>query len=264
MFNLSTYTAVLFDMDGVLYRGQQRLPGVIELLRFLDQRGITYACATNNSTLTPEQYEEKLAQMGIMMPASRIVTSSVATRHYLETQAPQGTPIYYIGMEGLRKALLDDGYFTLDPHNPRYVISGADFEVTYAKLKTACLAIRAGAIFIGTNPDTTFPSEEGIIPGAGSLLALLRAASETEPFVIGKPEPAMFLTAIDLLDVPPERTLTIGDRLDTDIAGSINAHIDSALVMTGVTSPALLERSTYKPNAVFADLPELLAAWQRM
>lgn len=263
MLDFSSYAAVVFDMDGVLYRGKQRLAGVVELLRFLDERSITYICATNNSTLTPEQYQAKLAVMDIVMPATRVMTSSVATRRYLEQQAARGARVGYIGMEGLRVALFEDGYFLNDQVAPDYYVVGMNFEVTYADFRVACKAIRAGSIFIGTNPDTTFPAEDGIVPGTGSLLALLSAASETTPFVIGKPQPAMFQAAIQVLGVSPERTLTIGDRLDTDIAGAINAGLASALVLTGVTNVAALEASAIKPDAVFADLPALLAAWRQ-
>ena len=255
------YTAVLLDMDGTLFRGQTALPGVNELLTFLDGRGVTYACVTNNSTMSPAQYEAKLAAMGIQVPAAQIVTSSVAVRRYLEQEAPRDTPIYAIGMDGLRQELFGDGYYLLEEQHPRYVVVGGDFEVTYAKLRTACLAIRAGARFIGTNPDTTYPTEQGIVPGAGSLLALLRAATDVEPFVIGKPAPTMLLAAASLLGVEPARTLVVGDRLDTDIAGARAALMDSVLVMTGVETPASVVASPIQPNLVCAGLPELLEAW---
>jgi len=261
MLDLTQYSAVLLDMDGVLYRGLAPLPGANELLTLFERRGIAYACVTNNSTLTPEQYEAKLRAMGIHIPAARVITSSVATRRYLEGQAPRGTSIYYIGMDGLREALLGDGYFVLDQQRPQYVVVGLDFEATYAKFRTAALAIRAGARFIGTNPDTTLPTEEGIVPGAGSLLALLRAATEVEPFVIGKPAPTMLRAAIEILGADARRTLVVGDRLDTDIAGAKAAGLTSALVLTGVTTPAALERSDLKPDAVYDGLPELAAAW---
>jgi 4-nitrophenyl phosphatase len=261
VYDLSRYNAVLLDMDGVLYRGQAPLPGVNELLALFERRGIVYACVTNNAMLTQDQYEAKLAAMGIRIPGARIVTSPIATRRYLETQAPRGTPAYYVGMEGLRAALFDDGYFVLDERRPRFVVVGLDMEATYAKLRTACLAIRAGARFIGTNGDTTLPTEEGIVPGAGSFLALLRAATDVEPFVIGKPAPTMLHAAVGLLGADPRRTLVVGDRLDTDIAGARAAGLASALVLTGVTTPEALERSDLKPDAVYAGLPELVSAW---
>jgi len=261
MFDLTHFTAALLDMDGVLYRGHEPLPGVNELLALFARRNIAYACVTNNAMLTPEQYEAKLAAMGIAIQAARVVTSPVATRRYLETQAPRGTPAYYVGMDGLREALFGDGYFVLEEQRPRFVVVGLDMEATYAKLTTAALAIRAGARFIGTNGDTTLPTERGLLPGAGSLLALLHAATDIEPFVIGKPAPTMLHAATDMLGADPRRTLVIGDRLDTDIAGAQAAGLASALVLTGVTTPEILEQSPIQPDAVYADLPAMVAAW---
>jgi 4-nitrophenyl phosphatase len=263
VFDLNQYTAVLLDMDGVLYRGQMPLPGVNELLALFERRAITYACVTNNSTLTPEQYEAKLAAMGIAIPAARVITSSVATRRYLEGQVPRGTPAYYIGMEGLHEALFGDGYFVYDERQPRVVVSGLDLGATYTKFKIAALAIRAGAHFVGTNPDLTLPTEEGLVPGAGSIQELLRAATDVAPIVIGKPEPTMLHAAIDILQAEPQRTLVIGDRLDTDIAGAKAAGLASALVLTGVTTTADLELSALQPDAVYAGLLEMVVGWRQ-
>ena len=261
MLDLNHFTAALLDMDGVLYRGSEPLPGVNELLALFARRGIAYACVTNNAMLTPQQYETKLAAMGIAISAAHVITSPVATRRYLETQAPRGTPAYYVGMEGLRAALFGDGYFVLDEQAPQFVVVGLDMEMTYAKMRTACLAIRAGARFIGTNPDTTLPTEAGIVPGAGSLLALLQAATDVQPFVIGKPAPTMLHATIDMLGAEAPRTLMIGDRLDTDIAGAQAAGLASALVLTGVTTPESLTGSAIQPDGVYANLPALVAAW---
>lgn len=252
----------MFDMDGVLYRGKQTLEGVHELLAFLDARGIIYGCITNNATLTPEQYEDKLAAMEIVMPAGRVVTSALATARYLRDHYPQGTRVLIIGMDGLRQALLGDGYFVEDRQTPDLVVQGADFELTYTRVKEACLAIRRGARYIATNPDKTFPSEEGLIPGAGAVLAMLEAASDVRAFVIGKPAPTMFHVALDLLGGAAATCLVIGDRLDTDIAGAHNAGMPGALVLTGVSTREELATSPVRPNAVFADLVELLGVWR--
>ena len=262
LLHLSEYTAVLLDMDGVLYRGQLPLPGVNPMLALFERRGIAYACVTNNSTLTPEQYEAKLATMGIRIPAAQVITSSVATRRYLEGVVPHGTPAYYIGMEGLREALFDDGYFIYDEQHPQVVVAGLDSGATYAKFKIAALAIRAGARFVGTNPDLTLPTEEGLVPGAGSIQALLTAATGVTPLVIGKPEPTMLHTAIAILRADPQRTLVIGDRLDTDIAGAAAAGLASALVLTGVTTMADLEHSALQPDGIYAGLPAMVAGWE--
>lgn len=261
MLDLTEFTAILLDMDGVLYSGDTPLPGVNELLALCARRGATYACVTNNSTLTPEQYEAKLAAMGISIPAARVITSSTATRRYVEHEFPRGTPAFYVGMRGLHDALFGDGYFVYDEQHPQLVVSGLDTGLTYQKLKIATLAIRAGARYVATNPDFTLPTPEGLVPGAGSIIALLHTATEIEPTVIGKPEPAMFNTAIEILGADPKRTLTIGDRLDTDIAGAAAAGLASALVLTGVTTREQLAHSQVQPGAVFAGLPELAAAW---
>ncbi len=260
--DLSTIRAVLFDMDGVLYRGDLPLGGVNELLVFLETRAIPYVCITNNAMRTPAQFAAKVQAFGLRVPADRIVTSSVATNVYLRSVAPRGTPIYAIGMEGLFEPLFGDGYFVLDERAPRYVVVGANFELTYAKLRTACLAIRAGATFIGTNPDRTFPAADGIIPGCGAILAALQAATDQQPIIIGKPEAAMFEAALKLLAANPSTTLIVGDRYDTDILGGAKAGLKTALVLTGVSDAAEAQRGPTMPDAIITDLGELLHAWR--
>ncbi len=260
--DLSTIRAVLFDMDGVLYRGERPLGGANDLLVFLEMQKIPYACITNNAMRTPAQFAAKVQAFGLRVPADHIVTSSVATNIYLRSVAPRGTSIYAIGMEGLFEPLFGDGYFVFDERAPRYVVVGADFELTYAKLRTACLAIRAGATFIGTNPDRTFPSEDGIVPGCGAILAALEAATDQEPIIIGKPEAAMFEAALKLFHTDPATTLIVGDRYDTDILGGARAGLKTALVLTGVSDAAEAQRGPLMPDAIIADLGELLHAWR--
>jgi 4-nitrophenyl phosphatase len=262
MFQLASIRAVLFDMDGVLYRGQQALAGVTELLSFLNERGLGYACITNNASMAPQQYEEKLAAMGIAMPASRVITSAIATGHALRTEYPRGTRVFIVGMRGLREALLHDGHFVEDDARPELVVQGADFTLTYDTLRRAALHIRAGARYIATNPDRTCPSEEGLIPGAGAVMAAIVAATDAVPTVIGKPAPAMFRVAADILGALPAATLVIGDRLDTDIEGARAASMPSALVLTGVSTRQEAENGPIHPDVTFADLPALLAAWR--
>jgi HAD superfamily hydrolase (TIGR01457 family) len=261
--SLATIRAVMFDMDGVVYRGARALSGVNEMLAFLLEHDIGYACITNNASRTPQQFADSLHAMGISVPAERIITSSIATSVWLRAKVPRGTTVYAVGMDGLRSALFGDDYFVEQHLNPEYVVVGADFEMTYAKLKTACLAIRAGSTFIGTNPDTTFPSEEGIIPGVGAFILALEAATAQKATIIGKPERAMFDAALQLLGASPDTALVVGDRLDTDILGAKRAGVRSALVLTGVSTEEELAGSDIQPNAVYADLPALLAAWQQ-
>jgi 4-nitrophenyl phosphatase len=260
--NLSAIRAVLFDMDGVLYRGKQVLDGVHELLAFLDGRGVGYACITNNASMTPGQYEEKLAAMGVAMPARLVITSAIATASHLRGAYPAGTRVFVVGMRGLREALFADGHFVEDDHVPELVVQGADFQLTYDTLRKATLFIRGGASFVATNPDRTFPAEEGLIPGAGAVTAALIAATDVEPLVVGKPAPTMFHVAAAMLGAAPAATLVIGDRLDTDIGGAVAAGMPSALVLTGVSTRAEAEAGPVTPTAIFADLPALLAAWR--
>ncbi len=263
MLNFSSLSAVLFDMDGVIYRGKQPLPGVHAVLRFCDEQSIRYACISNNATMTRQQYGEKLAAMHIPISGEQVLGSALATAHYLRSHYPRGTTIYALGMDGLHDALFGDGYFAYQEQQPQLVVQGADMAFGYEKLKIATLAIRAGARFIATNTDRTFPNEEGLVPGSGTLTAILQAATDVEPLVVGKPQPTMFHVALEWLGSTPEATLMIGDRLETDIAGARNAGLPSALVLTGVTSRDQLATSPHQPDGVFDDLEALLEAWKR-
>ncbi len=262
--NFAAIRTLLLDMDGVLYRGEHVLPGVDDLLQFCRQRAVAVGCITNNATRTPAQYGTKLARMGIAIPAEHVLTSALATATYLRDHYPAGTSVYIVGMEGLHDALLHDGYFraATDDEQPTLVVQGLHTGFTYAHLRRATLAIRAGAHFIATNPDRTFPSEDGLTPGAGAVTAAIEAATDTTATVIGKPRPTMFTTATRMLGGDPATTLIIGDRLDTDIVGGQHAGLHTALVLTGVTTRATLAASPVQPDAVFADLPAVVHAWR--
>jgi 4-nitrophenyl phosphatase len=262
MLDLAAMRVVLFDMDGVLYRGQTVLPGARALLDFCAQHEIRTACITNNATRTQQQYAEKLAGLGLPISGEQVLTSALATGHYLRQHYPRGTRVCALGMDGLHDALFGDGYFVADTEAPDLVVQGADFALTYEKLKIGCLALRCGARFIATNPDRTFPSEEGLLPGAGSQVAILQAASDVEPLIIGKPQPTMFQVALDMLDSPPDAALMVGDRLDTDIAGARSAGLASVLALTGVSRRDELEHSPHQPDLVVEDMRDLLATWQ--
>ncbi len=251
--------ALLFDMDGVLYRGQTLLPSVRDVIAYCQQHDLPFATITNNATRTRQQYEEKLHALGLPIRGEQVFTSAIITNMWLRQHYPQGTPVYAIGMRGLLDELFGDGYFVPEQQQPQLVVQGADFELTYERLKLGCLAIRSGATYIATNPDRTFPTESGLVPGAGAISAALVAATGVEPRVLGKPQPAMFETALAMLGGAPASTLVIGDRLDTDIAGARAAGIPAALVLTGVTTRAELEASSLQPDLVLNDLTELLA-----
>ena len=262
----STITGVVMDMDGVLWRGDTPLPGLDELFQWLNEGNIPYALATNNSSRTPENYVDKLARMGVPdVPARCIVTSATATAAYLRAHYPAGTRIHVFGMDGLRQILQSAGLQLATPEGqpPEVVVAGIDFELSYEALKQAALAIRAGADFIGTNPDKTFPTPEGLVPGAGSMIVALETATDKTATVIGKPETPMFETALEIIGTAAENTLMIGDRLGTDILGGKQAGMKTALLFTGVTSPDDLIRDpdTVWPDVAYEGLPDLVRAW---
>ena len=252
--------AVISDMDGVLWRGSQALPGITEFFDFLFERELDFVLATNNSRNTPADYVQKLASMGVAgIEPCHIVTSGTATASTLQAQYPAGTRVYVVGGDGLKQLLIQAG-FELVETGAELVVCGIDFDLTYNKVKTATLLIRQGARFIGTNPDSSFPSPEGLVPGAGSIIALIESASGQTPTIIGKPERGMFEAALRQVEASPAETLMIGDRIGTDIAGAQALGIKTALVMTGVETEASLQASEVKPDAVFAGLPELVEA----
>lgn len=258
--NFASLRAVVLDMDGVLWRGGEVLPGVPEFFAFARQHGIKYAFATNNSSKTVETYAERLQAIGVPAEPDQVITSAVATADYVRQHYPLDTPVYIIGHEGIRGTLTDYGYRE-DPSNARLVVVGIDFDIEFDKLKTATLRIRAGADFIGTNGDRTFPTPEGLVPGNGALLALIETATDVSPTVIGKPETAMFEVALSCLDATPEQVLMVGDRLETDILGAQRAGLPTALVLTGITTPEEAHSADLQPDAVFDSLLVLQQAW---
>lgn len=254
---------LVIDMDGVLYRGSEAIPGTGEFIDFLRTQGIGFVLATNNATRTQQQFVDKLAGMGVIVQASEVLTSSLATAGYLADLVPSSTRIFVVGMDGLRTALEEAG-FDLVEDNAEYVVAGMDFSICYERLAQAALQIRAGASFIGTNPDLTFPSEQGIVPGAGSLLAFLEAATGVTPTVIGKPGTAMMEQALAHMKAQPANTAMVGDRLETDILAGQRAGLRTLLVLSGVTDRATLAKSDIQPDLVFDDVSHLHATWARV
>ena len=251
---------LLIDMDGVLYRGRTGLPGGPELIAFLRERGIPYLLVTNNSTLTPAQFMLRLGSMGIDVSQDLIMTSGVATSAYLATLAPPGTKVNVVGEPALIEELERRG-FVLAGRDAEYVVCGWDKGINFDKLKTACLAIRDGATFIGTNADKTYPLEKDLIPGAGSILASLIAATDVEPIVVGKPEPIMIEQSLRMLGARPEETAILGDRLDTDILGGHRVGILTIMLLTGISTEAEAAACDAPPDLIFDDLPTLISVW---
>jgi 4-nitrophenyl phosphatase len=254
---------LILDMDGVLWEGETPLPGMRDFLSFLREENIRPILATNNASLNPERYVQKLARMGAEFQSEEILTSATATGEYLKSAARPGEKVFVIGEEGLIQAVQAAGLQVAEPSelHAAYVVCGMDRTLSWEKLSVATINLRRGARFIGTNPDVTFPTERGIAHGNGAILAALTAASGVRPTIIGKPFPALFQMAIRRMGIPKSRVAVVGDRLETDILGARKAGLKSILVLTGVSSRNELRRSRNKPTLVVEDLPSLQRMW---
>jgi 4-nitrophenyl phosphatase len=252
---------LIIDMDGVLWRGETALPGLKPFFALLHQRAIPFILATNNASTSPGAVQEKLHKMGVEVEPKQILTSAQAAAKWLASRLPPGANVVAVGEDALWEALRTEGLHPRqDAAHAAAVVAGLDREFSYRKLNEALQAIRRGAIFVGTNPDTTFPTEGGLAPGAGSLLAAIRSASGSKPIIIGKPQPYLFSLALRILHIDRQYALVLGDRLETDILGAKRARLHSCLVLTGVTSHEDLARSKIHPDWVFDDLPHLMQA----
>ncbi len=250
--------ALILDMDGVIWRGQEPIGDLPKIFDTIQEFGLGVVMATNNSTKTPAQYIQRMAGYGVTLEPWQVVNSSEATAAYLLEQFPEGGPVYIVGESGLVKALDAHGFHHSE-EEALAVVAGLDKELTYAKLKRANALIRAGAIFVGTNPDRTFPTPNGQVPGAGVMLAAIEAATYVHPIIVGKPQTGMYALALQRLGTRPEETLVVGDRLETDIAGGQNMGSPTALVLSGVTTRAVAEEWQPAPDFIVEDLTAVLA-----
>jgi 4-nitrophenyl phosphatase len=259
---------VIFDLDGVVYRGNEPIPGARELVGWLHAKRVAVRFATNNSMVTRAGYVERLGAMGIPTSEEEIVTSTSATVEHLRRHAPEIRSVLAIGADGMRQELADAGLDVVMadavasghpggplPHGFDAVIVGLDPSVDYARLSAAMSAVAAGARLIATNADARYPTPAGFLPGAGSIVAALATATATTPDVIGKPAPAMFSATIEASNVPASETVVVGDNTDADIVGAHRAGCAAILVLTGVAdgpAAAALEGER-RPEAVAED-----------
>lgn len=249
--------SIILDMDGVLWRDNEPIGNLPEIFADIEHRGWQVTLATNNATRTVDQYIEKLSSFGVQLFPDQIINSAQAAAIYLKDIFPNGGNVFCIGESALSNTLIEEG-FNITTEGAVAVVVAMDRQLTYDKLVKATLLIRSGAKFIATNPDRTFPTPAGLVPGTGATLAALEAASEVQPIVVGKPAPEMYQIAIQRMGTLPESTLVVGDRLETDIAGAQELGCYSALVLSGVTS--LPKAETWKPalDWIANDLTSLL------
>lgn len=262
MAELTDITHLIIDMDGVLYRGDEPLSGLHEFFAFLRERPLPFILATNNSTSIPQQRVEKLARMGVQIFPEEMLNSGQATASALAREYTSETRVHVFGSPALRKAMTEEG-FVLADEDVALVVASMDQDMTYDKLKRAALLIRGGARFVATNLDPTQPTDEGLVPGTGSLIAALQTATGIKPMVVGKPEPTMFRLAMAQMGARPETTATIGDRLDTDILGGQRAGLITICVLSGSTS-SRAEAEAFGPDFIFRDIAELVETWQSL
>lgn len=261
---LSQLQGFLLDMDGVLYRGDTPVPGMQALLEHLEVHSIPHLFLTNNSSQTPEQYTERLRKMGARVRTERILTSALVTAAHLAAQASASSRVLVVGENGLRQALLGAGLVLTELYTEAtHVVVGLDREVRYETLARATLAIRRGAVFLGTNADRSLPTERGLEPGAGTLLAAIEAASGVAPQTFGKPERPMFDTALERLGTAAARTAMIGDRYETDILGASRAGLVTIAVTSGVHDEAYLRGQNPPPDFLFPSVAEIHRALAR-
>ncbi len=245
----------LIDMDGVIVRGSELIPGADAFLDRLHQHEIKFLILTNNPLYTPRDLQHRLQRIGINVTADHVYTSALATAQFLKRQRPEGTA-FVIGESGLTQALHEAGYVLTD-HNPDYVVVGETTALNYERLAQAARLVSQGARFIATNPDPTGPSEGGFVPACGAIAAFIQAATGVEPYFIGKPNALMMRTALRYLNEHSANAIMIGDRMDTDIRVGTEAGLETILVLSGVSKREMVERFPYRPTRIVDSVAEL-------
>ncbi|MEO7586643.1 MAG: HAD-IIA family hydrolase [Arachnia sp.] len=246
----------LTDMDGVLVRENTAIPGAQEVIEKWLREGTEFLVLTNNSIYTPRDLAARLQASGLDVPEERIWTSALATADFLKDQQPGGSA-YVIGEAGLMMALHEAGMVMTDQH-PDYVVVGETRTYSFESVTTAIRLIAGGARFIATNPDATGPTANGIVPATGAIAALITKATGREPYVVGKPNPMMFRSALNKIGAHSEETGMVGDRMDTDVVAGIEAGLHTILVLTGIMGVEEIETFPYRPTEVMASIADLL------
>lgn len=256
MADRSKITAWLTDMDGVLVHEGHVLPGAEELITKWQANNTPFLVLTNNSIYTPRDLSARLRAGGLDVPEDRIWTSALATASFLHSQNPNGSA-YVIGETGLTQALHDVGYTQTDT-NPDYVVLGETRNFNFENLTKAVRLINGGARFIATNPDATGPSVDGVLPATGSVAALLTKATGKHPYIVGKPNPMMFRSAMRKIGAHSESTGMIGDRMDTDVVAGIEAGLHTVLVLTGISDQREIEKYPFRPTEILNSVRDLV------
>ncbi len=257
-------TGFICDMDGVIYHGNQVLPGVAEFIQWLQEEKKEYLFLTNNSGYTPRELHQKLARMGLEVPEEHFYTSALATAAFLKEQAP-GCSAYVIGEAGLLNALYDAG-ITMNDVNPDYVVVGEGRTYSLDSLSKATNLVMAGAKLIGANSDVSGPIENGIAPACGALIAPIEMATGNRAYFCGKPNPLMMRTGLRLLHCHSEDAVMVGDRMDTDVISGLESGMSTVLVLSGCSTPETIKTYAYRPSIILdgvGDIPRLARAGKK-
>jgi len=244
------------DMDGVIYLGNQLLPGVAEFVNWLNENDKRFLFLTNSSERSPKELQQKLGRMGLDVDESHFYTSALATARFISSQSP-GCSAYVIGGAGLIMALHDEG-ITMNDVDPDYVVIGEGNSYNYENILKAVRLVLKGAKLIGTNSDLTGPAEDGIIPACRAMIAPIEMATGQTAYFVGKPNPLMMRTGLRILGVHSEDAVMVGDRMDTDIVAGIETGLETVLVLSGVTDRAGIRKFPYRPGIVLngvGDIP---------
>ena len=257
----SQIKSLILDMDGVLWKSDAPIGDLRAVFARLRERNLKVIFATNNGTRTPVQYAERLAGFGIQAGPAQVVTSALATAHLLCQKLPQGAKVFAIGGDGVMAALRETGFQVLsirEAEQGQAVVMGIDTQINFDKMLEATLLVRRGVPFYATNPDKTFPTPRGEIPGAGAWVSVITTATDIHPIYAGKPAPYLIDLARDRLGTTKEETLVVGDRLETDIAGGQAAGCPCALVLSGVSTAEQARKWKPKVDVIARDLAELV------
>lgn len=256
--SLRNLDGFVIDLDGVIYLRRTLIPGATDFISELESAGKKYVFLTNNSSRTREEYVRILRGFQIKSSKEQIVTSAYATGQYLLERSPRSR-IYIVGEGGLRSELSRTGFEIVEEPPADFVVVGIDLHFTYEKLKLASRSIRSGARFIATNRDATYPTEQGLCPGAGSIVSAVKTASGKNPTTIGKPNRWIFNICTNILGIDPVRTAVIGDRFETDIIGGSKVGMKTVLVLSGVTDYRDIRRMKLRPDIIAPSVGHLIA-----
>jgi NagD protein len=252
----SHITSWLTDMDGVLVQENKALPGAADLLHQWRREDAPYLVLTNNSIFTARDLSARLRSSGLIVPEERIWTSALATADFLAKQVPGGS-VFVIGEAGMTTALHEAG-FIMTETDPDYVVVGETRNYSFDAITKAIRLILDGSRFIATNPDATGPSADGVLPATGAITALITKATGRVPYVVGKPNPMMFRSALNRIGAHSETTAMIGDRMDTDVVAGIEAGLHTILTLTGISDEAEIKRYPFRPTEVISGVHELV------